>query len=165
MLRVQSSRELQAAVLAFKGADRDLQSEIRRATAQTMNPVWRGIVQVNATTARDTRVLAQGARIRPGNPPTAIAATSRRRLSGGLVPVQAWQAFEFGADRNATTTYTRRSPGGGTHQVTRRTKRQLPPRIRTGRVVYPAFAEIAPRMVSLWVQLVVKKYLDAAERK
>ena len=28
----------------------------------------------------------------------------------------------------------------------------------------PAFAEIGPRMVSLWVQLIVKTYHDAAEK-
>lgn len=40
-----------------------------------------------------------------------------------------------------------------------------PRREPKGRVVYPAFADIAPRMVSLWVQIVVKSYHDAAEGK
>jgi len=43
--------------------------------------------------------------------------------------------------------------------------RGLPSRTPKGRVVYQAFADVAPRIVSLWVQLVVKKYNDAAERK
>jgi len=47
--------------------------------------------------------------------------------------------------------------------VERRTMRGLPTRTPKGRVVYQAFADLAPRMVSLWVQIVVKKYAEAAE--
>ncbi|MBX9243413.1 hypothetical protein ICW40_01155 [Actinotalea ferrariae] len=165
MLSVRESRELQAATLALKAADRELRNDINRSTTQTIGPVWKSVVAQHATGQMDARVLAQGARVKAGNPPTAVAATSRRKLRGGLVPVASWHAWEFGADRNAVTTYQRRSKTGGTHKVTRHTRRQLPPRIRTGRVIFPAFADVAPRAVSLWVQLIVRKYADAAEGK
>lgn len=165
MLSVRDSKELQAATLALKSAGRGLRSEINRATTATMGPVWKALVQAHATRPMDARVLAPGARIKAGNPPAAVAAGSRRGLgkTRRLVPATDWQAFEFGADRNATSTYQRRSKNGGTHQVTRRTRRGLPRRIRTGRVVYPAFADWAPRATSLWLQIIVKKYADAAE--
>lgn len=165
MLRVGDHRELQAVVLAMKAMDRGLAKEIRRATVSTMNPVWRGEVQAHARTGMDDRVIAKGARIKGGNPPEAIAASSRRALSGGLVPVEGWPAFEFGTtNRLRRTTYRRRNrKSGGTHTVTRRASRQLPARNAKGRVGYAAFAEVGPRMVALWVQLVVKKVHDALE--
>lgn len=163
MLRVGDHRAAQAAVLAFKAADRGLRSRINQATRQTMNPVWRGLVAEHARTATDRAVIVKGARIAAGNPPVAVAATSKRALRGGLVPVESWPAVEFGGNRNATTTYRRRSANGGTHTVTRHTRRQLPARNRRGRVALRATADIGPRLASLWAQLIVRVYHDAAE--
>lgn len=157
--------QVRAAVLALKSAGRDLRSDINKATRETMNPVWRSLVSEHATSLRDRDVIARGARIKAGNPPAAVAATSRRPLSGGLVPADDWQPIEFGTgSRAVATTYRRRSPNGGTHSVTRRTRTGLPQHRRGGRVAYPAVADIAPRMVSLWVQLIVRKYHEAAEK-
>lgn len=164
MLSVFDSRELQAVTLAMKTADRDLRNRINRSVRETMNPVWRAQVAAHATRHTDTVVIAKGARIKAGNPPVALAAQSRRALRGGLVPAQQWQGFEFGASSQAVAhTYTRRSPKGRVHKVTRRTKRQLPPRIRAGRVAYPALADLLPRAWSLVTQLVVKVYAEAGE--
>ena len=157
-------REVRAAILTMKRVTRDLRSDINRATREKMNPVWRGLVQVNATYKMDGLVLAKGARIKAGNPPVAMAATSRRRLRGGLVPAEHWHAYEFGSARHRTT-YTRRSKNGGSHQVTRVTTNQLPRRVPSGRVVFPSMAEIGPRLASLWVQLIVRKVMDASEGK
>jgi hypothetical protein len=93
-----------------------------------------------------------------------VAATSKRKLKGGLVPAEQWQAVEFGANRGAETTYSRKSTKGTTHQVTRHTRRQLPPRTPNGRVVHQAAKAIAPRAASLWVQLVVRKFNEAVEK-
>lgn len=163
MLHVRDHEELQAVVLAMKAADRDLKRDINQATRTTMNPVWKSLVQTNAARTLDGRVIVPGTRIAGGNPPAAVAASSRRRLSGGLVPAEWWHAVEFGANRNKVETYSRMSPKGKRHRVTRHTARQLPQRDPNGRVAYPAFAELGPRMASLWAQIVVKKYLDAAE--
>ncbi|WP_026874292.1 hypothetical protein [Jiangella gansuensis] len=164
MLRVGNHRELQAVVLALKAMDRDLARDIRRDTVRTMGPEWKEAVQRRASWHMDHRVIVPGTRIAGGNPPTMIAASSRRRLSGGLVPVQAWGGFEFGSNRSRRTTYTRRNRRtGGTHSVTRNTTRQLPRRAPRGRVAYPAVAEMAPRLASLWVQTVVRRVHEAAE--
>lgn len=165
MLRVGESRELQAAVLAFKAADRDLRKRINAATRQTMNPVWRAELAERARTPLDRAVIVKGARIAAGNPPVAVAATSTRALRGGLVPAAAWPGVELGARRDRTTTYSRRSPSGGTHRVTRHTRRQLPARRAGGRIALPAMQEMGPRLASLWVQLIVRVYRDAAEGK
>lgn len=164
MLAVRGDDRLRAVVLALKAARRDVKNEIARATRQTMNPVWRDAVAKNARTDLDRKVIAQGARIAAGNPPVAYAAQSKRRLHGGLVPVERWHAVEFGANPNEVTTYDRKSPKGGKHDVTRHTQRQLPPRYRKGRVAYPALKEFVPRLTSLWVQIVVRVFNEAVEK-
>lgn len=158
-----NDRAAQAAVLAMKAADRDLKRDINRATREEMNPVWRSLVSANATRPIDARVLGKGARIAAGNPPQAIAASSTRALSGGLIPADRWHPFEFGSHPEKVSTYTRTSTRGTRHTVTRHTRRQFRRRNPKGQVIMPAFAQIAPRMVSLWVQLIVRKYHEAAE--
>lgn len=164
MLAVRGDDRLRAVVLALKAARRDVRNDIAKATRQTMSPVWRDAVAKRARTDIDRKVIAQGARIVAGNPPVAVAAQSRRRLAGGLVPTERWHAVEFGANREEVTTYDRRSPRGTVHDVTRHTQRQLPPRYRKGRVAYPALKEVVPRLASLWVQIVVRKFNEAVEK-
>lgn len=163
MLDVRGSDELKAVVLALAGARQPLRNDINRATRQTFNPIWRAELARRARTDLDRSVIVKGARILPGNPPVAVAATSKRALRGGLVPVESWQALEFGQSRQDTTTYSRTSVKGTTHQVTRHTTRQLPPRYAKGRMGYPALEELAPRLASLWVQLIVKRFTTALE--
>lgn len=171
MLRVGDDRTLAASVLAFKAASRDLRRDINAATRETMNPVWRSLVTGNlsGTDAMTSKMLNNGVRIAAGNPPIAKAAQSTRKVGtgGSLTPREDYGAWEFGVpNRNQSSTYERRNrKTGGRHKVARRTMRGLPRRHTEGRVVYPAFAEIAPRMVSLWVQLIVRKYHEAAEGK
>jgi hypothetical protein len=148
----------------LKAARRDVVNDINKATRATLSPVWQAEVASRARTSLDRRVLAQGARILAGNPPVLVAANSKRRLKGGLVPAEAWMAVEFGANRGAVTTYDRTSTKGTAHKVTRHTRRQLPPINRKGRVVYQAAKSIAPRAASLWVQLVVRKFNEAVEK-
>lgn len=164
MLSARGSDQLRAVALAMKLIERDVRNAINRATRQTMTPVWRDAVAANARTGLDRRVVATGVRIAAGNPPALVAATSKRALRGGLVPVETWQAVEFGADREKVTTYSRRSPKGTQHQVTRHTARQMPQRRRGGRVAYPAVKQFAPRLAALWVQIVVRQIHEAAER-
>lgn len=165
MPSVYARRELRAAVAAMKLMRREVKNDVNRGTRQTMNPVWRAEVSSRASTTQQQKVLARGARIKAGNPPRAVAGTSRRPLPGGLVPAEDALVFEVGSKRrDRKVTFTRRSPKGTTHQVTRR-NRQLPAYRATGRVVFPAFQNVAPRMVSLWVQTIVRKTYDALERR
>lgn len=147
----------------MKAMNRSPAKDIRRDTVSTMNPEWRALVERNAVTEQDRKVVARGARIQGGNPPTAIAASSKRALSGGMVPVESWAAVEFGANGDRVTTYDRKSKSGGTHKVRRHTTRQLPRRNPKGRIAYPAFGELGPRLVSLWVQTIVRRVHEAFE--
>lgn len=161
VVKVGDDRALQAAVLAFKVADRGLRKSINDATRSTFNAPWRAAIASRAATPLESRVLVPGARVAAGNPPSFVAATSKRRLHGGLVPDTDGAPVEFGAADRAVT-YRRRSPKGTVHQVTRHTRRQLPAR-RTSGPVMGALAEFGGRAASLWVQLIVRTYYDAAE--
>lgn len=163
-----SLAELRAATLALKAADKDLRRAINQTTRDQINPIWRGALAGNASTPLETALLVKGARVQAGNPARLIAANSKRPAVKGstLVPDRYGRAFEFGTkEPNKYGTYTRRSRNGGSHQVTRRTRRQLPSFRPQGRVIFPAVAETMPRMVSLWAGLIVKKVYDAFEGK
>ena len=74
--------------------------------------------------------------------------------------------YEFGSNtRDEFTTYTRRSKTGGTHRVTRRTKRQLPESKLSGWVAYPAANRLGSRVFSMWGALINKVTHDALEGK
>ena len=149
VVKVGDDRALQAAVLAFKAADRGLRKDINDATRSTFNQPWKTGIAGRVRTPLERRVLAPGARIAAGNPPTFIAASSKRALRGGLVPDTGWPGVEFGADRN-------RKRGN------RHTTRQLPARRPKG-PVFNTVADMAHRVPRLWAQLIVKVYSDAAD--
>lgn len=159
-----SSSLLKGVALALKVIEKPVRAEISKETRGTLNPVWRDAVASRARTRMDAAVFGKGARIAAGNPARAVAASSRRALSGGFTPDRDGRALEFGVDRNKESTYSRRSRNG-THQVTRHTRRGLPARNRRGRVVYPAFAEFGPRLTSMWVQIVVRNIHKALEER
>lgn len=155
-----SSRTFRAVALALKLLPREVRNDINRTTRAETNPMWREAVNARAVTPTDKKVLAKGARVAPGNPLTLIAASSRRPLSGGLVPDAQGRVFEFGtADREKVTEYDRRG-----HKVRRHTRRQLPRYTDKGRVIYQAAADIAPRITSLWVQIIVRRTYEAHEK-
>lgn len=160
-VKVGDDRQLQAAVLAFKAADRGLRRRINTSTRDVFNAPWHTGIAARSRTRLEQRVLVPGARVAAGNPPVFIASSSRRRLPGGLIPDRDGAAVEWGAV-DSTTTYQRRTPSGGSTSVIRHTRRQLPARRRAGPVM-ATLAELAPRAASLWTQLIIRTYYDAAE--
>ncbi|RJT89815.1 hypothetical protein D6T64_05630 [Cryobacterium melibiosiphilum] len=88
-----------------------------------------------------------------------------KKLSGGLPVSEGAPVAEFGTKQDKKTTYARKSKGGGSHQVTRRTRHAFKPLNRKGYVVYPAAAEMIPRIASLWVQTTIRTFYEALERK
>ena len=161
VVSVESDRALQAAVLAFKVADRGLKKRINDATRAKLNEPWKAGIAQRSSTRLEQRVLVPGARVAAGNPPTFVAATSKRKLRGGLAADTDGHAVEFGA-ADIVTEYQRRKPSGGTARVKRHTRRQLPRRRDAGPVMETA-EEMGGRAASLWVQLIVRTYCEAAD--
>lgn len=161
-VRIDGVREMEAAVVALRGIDKDVRRDLTKQTRAVVGPVWKQQVEKNATRAMDRAVLVPGTRVNVGARPALIAASSRRALRGGLVPSESWRAYEFGGKRGLTKEYRGRR-GGKTFPVRRHTKRQLPEFKKGGRVLYPAVAEIAPRVFALWAQTVVRLVYKAFE--
>lgn len=167
MIDVRDHRELQAVVLAMKRLEPTVKKDISKATRDELNPLWKSLVAANASSQFEAKLLVPGTRIAAGNPPRAVAASSVRGIgkTKELKPAEHYWLAEFGGYSTDKTTYVRSEKDGGRHKVTRRTKTGLPKRIRKGRAVYPAFAEMAPRAVSLWTQIVIRCTHEAFEGK
>jgi hypothetical protein len=164
---VNSDRKFQAVALALRLMDKELRKDVNKATRDTLGPEWKKLVEQEAFTAGNAAILSPGTRIQAGNPPVAKAAGSVRKLSGGGRPADLAHLAEFGSGNpeRFSKPYDRKNRStGGTHKVRRRTLRQFGPRVREGKAVYPAFAELAPRAAALWAQIVVRTTHEAFEK-
>lgn len=161
---------LRATVLALKQLDKPVKKQIADQTRTTMNPAWREAIATKAAGSRqDFAVFGKGARVAAGNPARLVSTASRRPLrkgTNGFVPNTHGRFLEFPSGvPGKYVQYSRASKNGGRHTVRRRTMAGLPPRKSGGRVVYPAVAEVMPRFVSLWVQIVVRNIHESLEGK
>jgi hypothetical protein len=160
-----ASKELQAVAGAMRVLDRETKKAIRKQTKDMIAPEWQRAVAENVTTRLEARVLERTARVRVSDQNVTLSSASvGRSLSGGLKPSESFAAVEFGAD-DEKVTYTATSRRGRSFQVTRNTRGQLRNRNRKGYVVYPAAADIIPRLASLWVQTVMRGTYDALEAR
>jgi hypothetical protein len=146
-LSVRQSAHLKATVLAVKSAPTDIRRDVRQQTRKVAAPAWKDALQKRATTVQQTRMLANTARITVSDQSVRVRAASSKRkvLSGGATPFEHGRAFEFGSSRTRG--------------------RQLPRPKRSGYVFYPALAEMAPRIISLWVQTAVRVIHNSLEGK
>lgn len=159
-------RELRAAVLAMKRADKEVRGDISQQLRSVMSPEWETTLAQHLTGIPQERMLMAGARIAPGNPPMIVAANSKRRFGRALIPAENWTAWEYGASDRTPSTYQRRNRGGtGSHSVTRNIRADLPAYRRDGRVIGPAVKRLLPRICAFWVQSVVRAFMDAADAR
>lgn len=160
------SDELRATVQALKLMDRTIAGNIRKYTKSELAPEWQKGLNARAGTALERQVLANTARVSVSNQNVMLkSATVGRTLAGGLSPKEDYAAVEFGADRSSTSTYRTRSRKGKPYTATRHTRRPFKSPRRGGYVVYPTAGEMIPRFASLWVQITVRLFYEAFERK
>lgn len=158
-------------MLALKAVDKPIRAQIAKETRTTMNPEWQKAVATHAGGSRmDNAALGKGARVAAGNPARLVAASSKRALrkgSNGFIPNVMGRALEFpgNVDQAKSSQYVRKFKGGDAHKVKRRTLTGYPGPKPGGRVVYPAVADVMPRFVSLWVQIIVRNIYEATEGK
>jgi hypothetical protein len=168
-INVLGVKPLQAAALALSKLDKAVQSNISKYLKSEMQPEWKSAVQANARTKIDQAVLSDTAQMTVSGVTGSLQSANRGgKLSGGFPITQqrpyGYGTVEFGTDREKVKTYTMRGRHGRPVQVTRHTARQMPPRVRKGRVVYPAAAGFIPRVASLMVQTVIRTFYDAFEQ-
>ena len=165
MLDVRQSRELQAALLSLKQAERVVRNEINRNARAALAPLWVGELGSQATSLIDRRALLPGARVQVTDRSIrAIAAGSRRPLSGGLVPATDYGPLEWGANVKRRTVEAR-SPRGRGYRYARTQNRQFRPWTRQGHVVSRAAGDVVSRAVSIWVNTIVDAYRGVFEVK
>lgn len=165
-ISVFNSKELQATIALLKGADRSIAKEIRRASKDMAGPAWAKATAERAQTRLERIVLANTARVAVSDQNISLRAASiGRALPGGLSIKDQYHAVEFGADRSKQKTYTSKSRRGRSFTVdNRHTQRQLTPRTKKGNVIYPAAAEMIPRIASLHIQTVMRTFAEIIER-
>lgn len=163
---VLNSRELQAVLLAVRGADRAIQANIRKHTKEIAEPEWRQALAEHAPDRLSHRALVATGRLAASNQNIRLSsATVGRSLAGGLSPKTEYAAVEFGANRSKRTTY-QATRNGHTYTVReRRTTQQLLRRNPKGYTFHPAIAQMVPRVAALWVQTVVRTMAEAFEGK
>lgn len=172
-MRVQPSATsdalLRGVVLALKSIDKPVKKQINDATRTTLNPVWREAIATHAAGSRmDYAVFGKGARIAAGNPGRLVASSSRRPLrkgANGFVPNEMGRALAFAGPKPQASEYVRTFKGGKSHKVKRHTMTGWPARKNGGRVVYPAVADVMPRIVSMWVQIVIRNIHESLDGK
>lgn len=166
MLRISaySSKQLQAVIQASKQIDRELRKQIRQHTREVVRPEWERAVREHASTRLEHRVFGSTARAQVSDQNVQLqAAKIGKALSGGLKPSLNYAPVEFGAGLRQQTYTTQRA--GKTFTVKRTTGRQFRPPKRQGYVVYPAAANIIPRIAALWVQTTARTIHEAFERR
>ncbi|PPF21031.1 hypothetical protein [Rathayibacter sp. AY1A7] len=164
MFDVSRSRELTAVVLTLKTADRETRREMQAAARKATNSLWKPALDQRSTTRLERKVLVTGARSKTSSEGfSMLAATSRRPLSGGLVPVDSWAGVEFGmTPRKQPVTMSGRESddraavlSGTTYTVQRTVGKQFKARRQTGYVVYPARREVGPKIVAAWARAII----------
>jgi hypothetical protein len=165
MLDVRRSPELQAALLGLKQAERVVRLDINKDARKGLSPLWAEALRGNSETRLDDRVITKGARVAVGVRQVSLkAATSNRPLKGGLIPSRLWYAVEFGARRRQVQVQAV-SPRGTAYSYTRTVNRQLPGRVRNGRVAFEAASGIGTKLVGIWLGTIVDAFRSFAEVK
>ena len=168
MLDVRKSRELQAAILSTRGAERDVRLNINKEARKRMNPIWQESLRSNVTTRLQARVMLPGARVAVGARNVSVkAAVKTKPLAGGLVPSTQWQAVEFGA-RERPRTFDATSRSGKKFKRTMIVGRQFAGRTKNGQVAFAAASETGTELVGIWVKSIVDvfrgRYFEIKDR-
>lgn len=154
------SPELQGVILALKGMDRELASQVRKHTRSMLTPTWKESLAQHSITRMENRVLVDTARTTVSDQNVTLSAGGlSKRLSGGAKAYELAPLVEFGTDPRRTTKAT--SPTGTEYR--RAYGSRFRARNRKGYVAYPAAADEIPRLAALWVQTVVRTFNELIE--
>jgi len=171
-ISAKASVEVRAAAAAFRLADKQIRKIVTTETKAAFTDDWRREVRRDAAMPPHGRERARllrnaGSVNIIGTQPLVLAAYKSGFLGSGTSRIAAKEMFgpfEFGDGRKTFERYSTNSPRNRRYTVRRRTQEQLPPRQSEGYSVYPLAAQFIPRMVSFWVQSIIRAYYDAAAK-
>lgn len=160
-----ASKDLQRAIAILRGADKEISKEIRGRIRTFTTPEWQEAVRGRTSNAQEVKSLADTARVSVSNQNLTLKSASvGRSLSGGAKPSEIVKAVEFGAPQDTVKTYTATSKKGKRYSVTRHTTRQFRGPSRSGYAVYPAAAQIIPRVAAFIAQTTVRTFHELVEK-
>lgn len=163
-ISVHVSPQLQAMLTRIRELPADVRKQVRVQTKADALPIWREEVGSNVHSRLEGLVFGRTARVAVTDRGVRLqAARVGKALCGGLDVKTQWHAVEFGGDPDVRRKVETRSRAGRAYTATRHTQRQLRPRNRTGYVVFPAVADSVPRLMSLWLQTIVRAGHDALD--
>lgn len=168
MLRVSaySSREVLAVLRGLGNLDRDTRRHTRQSLKGMVLEAWQAALNKRADTALESRVLAKTGRARVSDQNVRLTSASlTRSLSGGLKPSESYGPVEFGANPRPAAQERVTNRQGTTFTRTRDPNKPFKKPNRRGYVVYPAAAEIIPRILAMYVQTFVRAIHEALEGK
>lgn len=157
--------KLEAVEKRFRALPKEIKNDLRRYQRKEVGPIWKEETRANLGANRiSEKVFKSGNTVKAGSTITLRASGSNKKLSGGGTARQLIEAAEYGAkNRETRTKYSRTSPKGKRHTVTRRASRQSPAYRKGGYVINPASKKAIKRITSLSVQTVMKKLYDSIE--
>lgn len=168
MISVEGSKEVQAALLAMKYADKELRTTIYARTREQILGDWTPSVQENINGYKYGRMhsalLMKSTTVSVGTQGITVnAATSGRKLSGGMSPKTHYYLAEYGANPKDVKVRGRR--GATSYTYTRKVNTGFLPHKKNGRFANKAAEKIVARSVAMWVQIIVKSFSEAVEGK
>jgi len=137
----------------MRAVDADTRKRVAAELRNAGPDIWNQSVVDGFSRTRMDRAVFRGTGVRARANGISLLAATRPTIPG-LDPA----AVEFGDPDKTFETYTRSGS-----RVRRRTQEQLPGPVRKGRVVHRGFKQAIPRVVSLYVQTVVKTIYEAWE--
>lgn len=156
IVSAEAAADLRAVQRAIAAAPAELDRLLADTAAEQLSSAWTEELAKRPASGPQRKFVLAGAR--------AIPFADGLRVETGEGELA--RVFEFGTnDREQYTTYRRRSPKGRTHSVTRRTRRQVPPRRAGGYIAYPAANRVGARVFNMWAELVHKVTHDWMEGK
>jgi len=156
IVSAEAAADLRAVRRAIDAAPEELQRLLGATAAEQLSGAWHDELEKRPATPAQRKFVLAGA--------VAIPFANGLRVETGDGELA--RVYEFGTkDQDKRTTYRRRSPKGRSHTVTRRTRRQIPPRRPAGYIAYPAANALGARAFSMWAQLIRKVTYDWMEGK
>lgn len=173
-----SSVELQTVIRGMAAAPNELTKQIRRANNDVLRPaVSRSMAEHVNTPFESGLILASHTvAVSDRNIKITAGAKNGRSFSNGLSAKDSVKVAEFGANREKYTGYVRENKSGGKysrktkgsayyHKVVRRVHRPWRAPRRGGYVFFPTVADMAPRILAMWVQTSVRMLHEISEGK
>lgn len=166
---VWDSRELQAAILALRAANREIRKEIYKRTRELILPDWRESISAEIGSQKNAKLgyalIMNSTRVSVGTQDIRLqAATSSRKAPGtNLTPRADYFLYEYGGTPRVAQVKGRR--GQTNYRYSRTVNTGLPPKTKYGRGADKAASKMVTRTIALWVASIVQIYNDAGRGK